>query len=81
MFFFPFSEQRMSEIDTEFQQNRQKYPALFIVTPFDDGSSPFTRHVCAERTLRRLSVLARGTLAFVEKVDFEEKVKVKGKLG
>lgn len=76
MFIFPFSEQRMSEIDTEFQQNRRKYPALFIVTPFDDGSSPFTRRGCAEQTLRRLSVLARATLGFVEKVEFEEKVKV-----
>lgn len=65
----------MSEIDADFQQNRRQYPALFIVTPFDDGSSPFTRRGCAEQTLRRLGVLARAALAFVEKVDVEEKLK------
>lgn len=49
------------------------------MTPFDDGSSPFTR-TCSEEIIRLLGILGRATLAFVEKVmatpGFEDKIMV-----
>ncbi|KAF5299559.1 hypothetical protein FQR65_LT09364 [Abscondita terminalis] len=60
------SKDDIDKFETSFQQMRHNYPALCIITPYDDGKSSFTKN-CTLEVLQRLSVLAKSTYSVVEK--------------
>lgn len=59
------SKEQLTDLDTKFQENRVKFPSLYIVTPFDQGSSVFTQHAPSKEILHRVKELAKVSLNFV----------------
>lgn len=60
------SKDSIDKFETSFQQMRHSYPALCIITPYDNGKSIFTKK-CTSEILNRLSILAKSTYSVVEK--------------
>lgn len=55
-------------MEAQFQQNRNNYPNLYIITPFDDGKSVFTRSCPSKQSLKRVRLLANETYKFLDEV-------------
>lgn len=51
-------EEKLDELETDFNQNRQNYPQLYIITPYDDGKSIFTKTGPKKEVLSRIAELA-----------------------
>lgn len=51
-------EETLDQLETDFNQNRQNYPHLYIITPYDDGRSIFTRKAPKREVLSRIAQLA-----------------------
>lgn len=49
----------LDEIENEFHQKRDSYPVLFIVMPFDDAKSLYTKTSPTKEILRRIAVLGK----------------------
>lgn len=56
--FFGIVEEKLDQLETDFNQNRQNYPHLYIITPYDDGKSIFTRKSPKKEVLSRIAELA-----------------------
>ncbi|KAJ8917111.1 hypothetical protein NQ315_012601 [Exocentrus adspersus] len=59
------SKEDITELETKLQENRTRFPLLYILTPFDEGCSVFTRDVPNKEILSRVKELARASLSFV----------------
>ncbi|XP_044728084.1 nucleolar protein 6 [Chrysoperla carnea] len=55
----------INEIHTTFTKTRQTLPPMFIITPYDQGKSIWTREAPTLNILLRLQVLAKQTLEFM----------------
>lgn len=55
-------------MEAEFQQNRKSYPDLYIITPYDQGKSVFTKSQPSKHVLRRIRLLASETYKFLDDV-------------
>ncbi|XP_025834948.1 nucleolar protein 6 [Agrilus planipennis] len=55
------TKEQLDSYETNFHQNRQNYPPLYIITPYDNGKSLFTINTCGKEVLRRLAILATAT--------------------
>lgn len=54
-----FLEESLDETEMNFHQNRANYPCLFIVTPYDECKSWYTKTAPTKEVLRRISILAK----------------------
>nr|CAH7712161.1 unnamed protein product [Callosobruchus chinensis] len=52
-------------VEAKLQQNRSQYPPLYIITPYDQGLSVFTKSAPTKEVLFRARQLARESLRFV----------------
>lgn len=59
-----FTAEELNGVQSDFRQNRAKYPALFIVTPYDELKSLFTLNSPTEIILKRVRVLALETFKY-----------------
>lgn len=58
-----FIEEDLTELETSFQQQpREALQPLYIITPYDQGSSVFTRPNPTRPVLNRVKQLAKATL-------------------
>lgn len=51
-------------MEGKLQQNRSAHQPLYIITPFDEGRSIFTKHAPTKEVLKRVQSLATVTLNF-----------------
>lgn len=54
-----FAEETLDEIEVKFHQNRETFPNIFIVMPFDDCKSLYTKAAPTKQVLKRISILAK----------------------
>lgn len=54
------------------QKNREKFPVLVILTPFDDSYSIFTKNSPCIEILNRMKVLAREFLNYFRNMVLKE---------
>ncbi|XP_044746051.1 nucleolar protein 6-like [Coccinella septempunctata] len=66
------SDDRISNIENEMDTNREKFPPLVIVTPYDDCNSIFTKMAPCKEVLFRLKELATEFLSCFEKMIWED---------
>ncbi|GJQ76288.1 hypothetical protein Trydic_g2017 [Trypoxylus dichotomus] len=55
----------LSEIEAQFQQNRNGYPNLYIIIPYDQRKSIFTKFHPSKHILKRIRLLANETYRFL----------------
>lgn len=60
---------KIAEVNNDMDKNRENYPDLFILTPYDDSKSIFTKKAPCKQVLNRLKILAKEFLR-----NFEENV-------
>lgn len=65
----PFNEEtfekQVVEIESDLQKNREAYPSLYIIMPYDEGQSIFTKDSPSKETLHRVRQLAKESLIYV----------------
>ncbi|XP_045465928.1 nucleolar protein 6-like isoform X2 [Harmonia axyridis] len=66
------SDEDIMKVEIKLQVDRKKFSALFILTPYDDGNSVFTKTAPCKEVLIRLKVLATEFLNLVENIILEE---------
>ncbi|KAI4467643.1 nucleolar rna-associated protein [Holotrichia oblita] len=59
------SKSELSDIEARFQQNRNSYPDLYVVTPYDQSKSSFTKQHPSKHILKRIRLLASETYKFL----------------
>ncbi|VEN62255.1 unnamed protein product [Callosobruchus maculatus] len=59
------SGEEVTAVEAKLQQNRSQYPPLYIITPYDQGASVFTKSAPTKEVLFRVRQLARESLRFV----------------
>nr|CAI5842983.1 unnamed protein product [Callosobruchus analis] len=59
------SGEEVTAAEAKLQQNRSQYPPLYIITPYDQGLSVFTKSAPTKEVLFRVRQLARESLRFV----------------
>lgn len=68
----PFNEEdfecQLLEIESNLQKNREAHPNLFIIMPYDQGLSVFTKDSPCKETLHRVRQLAKECLVHFENV-------------
>ncbi|KAJ8928394.1 hypothetical protein NQ314_019059 [Rhamnusium bicolor] len=62
------TNEEISELESKLQQNRAGYPPLYIIMPFDQGLSVFTKYVPTKEILNRVKQLAKESLNFVNNI-------------
>ncbi|XP_018576500.1 nucleolar protein 6 [Anoplophora glabripennis] len=65
------SKEDLTELEAKIQENREQFPPLYIVTPFDRGLSVFTQHTPSKEILYRVKELAKVSIEFVHKIIME----------
>ncbi|KAK9869244.1 hypothetical protein WA026_002994 [Henosepilachna vigintioctopunctata] len=66
------TREQISNVDTQMRINRDKYPPLFILTPYDNGDSIFTKKAPSKQVLVRLKLLAAECLDVVANIVLNE---------
>lgn len=69
---YVFSDEDIMKVEIKLQVDRKKFSGLFILTPYDDGNSVFTKTAPCKEVLIRLKVLATEFLNLVENIILEE---------
>lgn len=54
-----FVEETIAELEMNFYQHRENFPNLFILMPYDDCKSVYTKTSPTKEVLKRISVLAK----------------------
>lgn len=62
---FCFPEEQIDEAESDFQKNRDEYPALYIITPYD-FKSLLTQNAPSKQIMQRLSILAKQCITVIE---------------
>ncbi|XP_019866147.2 nucleolar protein 6 isoform X2 [Aethina tumida] len=57
-------KEAITDLEGKLQQNRSAHQPLYIITPFDEGRSIFTKHAPTKEVLKRVQSLATVTLNF-----------------
>ncbi|CAG9857139.1 unnamed protein product [Phyllotreta striolata] len=60
--------EEIAKVESEVQNNRNSYPNLFVLTPYDRYSSAFTRRRPSKEILSRIKRLAAESLDYFEKM-------------
>lgn len=63
---FLITVEELTDIQSDFQQNRSKYPPLFIISPYDDMKSIFTASNPTTAILKRVAILALETYKYAD---------------
>ncbi|KAL3286351.1 hypothetical protein HHI36_000859 [Cryptolaemus montrouzieri] len=63
---------QISNLDSRMRTNRESFPPLFILTPYDNGDSIFTKKAPSKEVLVRLKVLANECLNVVQNILLQE---------
>lgn len=66
------TKEELTELETKVQENRSKFPPLYIVMPFDQGLSVFTQQTPSKEILCRVKALAKASLGFVNNIIMEQ---------
>lgn len=66
------TKEELTELESKVQENREKFPPLYIAMPFDRGLSVFTRHTPSNEILYRVKNLAKASLNFINSVITEQ---------
>ncbi|XP_022904514.2 nucleolar protein 6 [Onthophagus taurus] len=64
---------RLDEIESNFINNRSSLPFLYIVTPYDNGKSIFSKRGPSEEILRRISILAEAAYTYLNDISIKWK--------
>ncbi|CAG9764718.1 unnamed protein product [Ceutorhynchus assimilis] len=59
------TKEDIADLESKFQQNRAAVQPLYIIMPYDQGQSIFTKHSPSKETLHRVQGLAHATLKLV----------------
>lgn len=59
------NKEEISSIEEKLQKNRNAYPALYIITSYDQGLSIFTKHSPTEEVLTRIKTLSQNALELI----------------
>lgn len=62
------TKEELTELESKVQENREKFPSLYIAMPFDQGLSVFTRNIPTKEILYRVKELAKASLDFVNNI-------------
>lgn len=57
---------QLVDIESELQKNREAYPNLYIIMPYDQGLSIFTKDSPSKETLNRVKQLSKESLHYIE---------------
>lgn len=61
-----FLESELSDIEARFQKNRNSFPHLYMITPYDQTKSIFTKQHPSKHILKRIQLLASETYKFLQ---------------
>lgn len=68
----PFNEEnfekQLPEIESNLHKNRDAYPNLYIIMPYDQGLSAFTKNAPSKETLYRVRQLAKESLLYYDNI-------------
>ncbi|XP_057665867.1 nucleolar protein 6 [Diorhabda carinulata] len=67
------TNEEISKIESNVQSNRNAFPNLFILTPYDQNSSVFTKNSPSKEILNRLKRLATESTNFINEIILNRK--------